>query len=110
MDPAMAIVLLIGAAPYPLNDDSARWLEETIRQRCAYDTGYARDLAARACLQLADVLAEDLRWGELSEPIELGSLHAEGLLTYVLQDPPDPTHEELTTLYWGLRRFRGDPV
>jgi hypothetical protein len=81
-----------------------------IRQQCTYDTGHARDLTARACRQLADVLIEDLGRGASPEPIELSGLHVEGLLAYVFQDSAAPALENLTTLHWGLRRFRGDPA
>src|SRR6185295_10736880 len=37
----MEIVLLIGAAPHVLDETSAMWLEETIRQRWSDDTGRA---------------------------------------------------------------------
>jgi hypothetical protein len=47
--------------------------------------------------------------GASPEPIELGRLHVEGLLAYVFPDPP-PTNENLTTLYWGLQRFRSNPA
>ena len=59
----MEIVLLIGAQPYRLADDEARWLEERIRSTCLDDLGRSHDSDAIACLQLADVLADDLEMG-----------------------------------------------
>lgn len=105
----MTITLLIGAAPYRLSEDAARWLEKRIRRLCADEGGHPLDIVARSCLQLADVLAEDLNRGESPEPIELARLQVEGLLGYVLRDEAFRGEEELTTLYWGLQRFRGDP-
>ena len=93
----MTIVLLIGAAPYRLDEDAARWLMETIRRSCTYNTGFARDVVARACLQLADVIAEDLDRGDSPEPIELGRSHVDGLLAHVFRDDAFWGDEELTT-------------
>jgi hypothetical protein len=104
------IVLLIGAAPYRLSEDSARWLAERIRRLCVDEGGHALDLPARACLQLADVLEEDLDRGESPEPIELGRLQVEGLLVYVFRDNSFRGDDELITLYWGLPRFRDGTV
>jgi hypothetical protein len=109
------IVLLIGAAPYRLDERGARWLEETIRERFRVDDGRPvglseLDEAARACIRLADVLAEDLASGSSPEPIELGRWQVEGLLAYVLRDYLVQSDEELAALYVALRRYRGDPV
>jgi hypothetical protein len=109
MDSAMTITLLIGAVPYRLHENSARWLGEMIRQFCV-DVAGPLDLPARACLQLADVIAEDLERGSSPEPIELGRLHVDGLLAYVFRDSLRRGDEDLTTLCWGLQRFRVDPV
>ncbi len=76
------------------------------RRLCVDDGGHALDIPARACLQLADVIAEDLERGASLEPIELGRLQVEGLLAYVLRDETFQGDEELTTLHWGLQRFR----
>jgi hypothetical protein len=107
--PVVTTTLLIGAAPYQLNEDTARWLETMIRRLCVDDGGHALDIPARACLQLADMIAESVERGEPLEPIELGRLQAEGLLAYVLRDETFQGHAELATLYWGLRRFRDSP-
>jgi hypothetical protein len=106
----MAIVLLVGAAPYRLSEDAARWLEEMIRRLCVDEGGHALDLPARACLQLADVIKENLEQGSSPEPIELGRLQVEGLLAYVLRDFVVQGPEEMTELQYALRRFRGDSL
>jgi hypothetical protein len=80
------IVLLIGAAEYPLTPDEAARLEQAIRRRCVDERRLPRDDDARACLQLADILAEDLEAGTSPEPIELGINHVEGLREYVVGD------------------------
>jgi hypothetical protein len=66
------IVFLIGAAEYMVSDVEARRLEQAIRRRCVDERGRPLDEDARSCLQLADVLAEDLAAGRSPEPIELG--------------------------------------
>jgi hypothetical protein len=82
----LEIVLLIGAAEYPLTDGQARLLERTIRERCVNERQLPYDDEARACLQLADVLAEDLAAGVSPEPIELGFSHVEGLRAHVVEE------------------------
>jgi hypothetical protein len=62
-----------------------------------------------ACLQLADVLAEDLERGESPEPIELGHSHAQGLTEHVLALGAAQQHE-MQSLYGALLRFRGDTL
>jgi hypothetical protein len=81
--------LLIGAAEYPLTNAQAVRLEEILRARCLDASGLPRDDEARACLQFADVLAEDLAAGQSPEPIELGASHVDGLRAYVVDDAGD---------------------
>jgi hypothetical protein len=80
---ALEIVLLIGAAEYPLTRLQAQRLEESIRECCLDERGLPLDDEARACLQLADVLAEDLAAGSSPEPIDLRMSHLDGLCAHV---------------------------
>jgi hypothetical protein len=81
----LGIILLIGAAEYPLTPEEASRLERTLRRRCLKGPLPHTD-HARACLQFADVLAEDLEAGASPEPIELGVTHVEGLHEYLIED------------------------
>jgi hypothetical protein len=83
---ALEIVLLIGAAEYPLTRIQAERLEKSIRECCLDERGLPLDDEARACLQLADVLAEDLAAGSSPEPIDLRMSHLDGLRTHVADD------------------------
>jgi hypothetical protein len=104
----LEIALLIGAAEYRVSDVQARRLEQTIRRRCIDEHGHPLDEAARACLQLADVLAEDFAAGVNPEPIELlGRSHVEGLCEYVLEEEDVAAVEGLTDLCDALKRYRG---
>ncbi len=100
------VVLLIGARPHCLTAEQARWLEDRIRSTCVDDMGRPPDSDALACLQLADVLAEDLDAGEHIEPIELGRSHAVGLTEYVLNVGAAAEHD-MPAFYEALIRFRG---
>jgi hypothetical protein len=53
------IVLLMGAAPYPISEAETHRLE-AIRRRCLDERGRSLDDNACACVQFADVLSEDL--------------------------------------------------
>ena len=77
---------MIGAAEYRIGENEARTLERTIRRTCIDASGRPLDSNARACLQLADVLAEDLEAGASPERIELGMSHVEGLCEYVVHE------------------------
>jgi hypothetical protein len=100
------IVLLIGARPYPVTASDAQWLNDRIRTTCVDDIGRSHDPDAIACLQLADVIREDLETGEHVEPIELGRSHAVGLTEYVLTAGAAAEHE-MEEFYESLIRFRG---
>ena len=102
----MEITLLIGARPYRLEVDDARWLDELIRTTCVDHAGRSYDPDAVACLQLADVLREDLEAGAHLEPIELGRSHAVGLTEHVLTRAAAVEHD-MDGFYEGLIRFRG---
>jgi hypothetical protein len=83
---ALEIVLLIGAVEYPLTTIQAERLEAAIRDVCLDADGHPRDAHACACMQIADVLAEDLAAGGSPEPIELGLSYVEGLRAYVVDE------------------------
>lgn len=108
----MQIVMLIRAREYPLDEASARWLERVIRSTCVDAAGRAWDREARAAMQVADVIAEDLGRHHSPEPIELGHTSAFGLLT-VFQDNGGigdvqahvAASEGLARLYLALRRY-----
>ena len=105
----MEIVLLIGAAPYPLNESAARWLENAIREHCVDELGRAVDPSARACLELADVLRHDLE-RRSSQPIELRRSHVAGLCVHVLDERGARRSERLRRLLEGCLRARDDGV
>jgi hypothetical protein len=109
------IVLVNGAADYPLDEPDARWLETAIRGSVEA-AGRLPDRSAVAALQVADVIAEDL-WQRISdEPIELGRSHVDGLLAYGFHDAEADVFAHvagspaIAALYLGLRRYRGDRV
>lgn len=100
----MAVTLLVGAAPYRIDDRGTEFLLEWIRL-WEGERGGDLDDDLRACLELADEIeASD------GEPVELGHSAIEGLCAYVLRDYFVHGHEELSALYFALRRYRGDPV
>ena len=99
-------MFLIGARPYTLTAEQARWLDDRIRATCVDDLGRSHDSDANACLQLADVIREDFEAGEHPAPIELGRSHAVGLTEYVLTAAAAAEHD-LAGLYEGLVVFRG---
>ena len=96
--------MLIGAVEYPLTNVQAVCLEETLRGRCLDERGLPRDDDARACLQFADVLAEDLAAGHSPEPIELGMSHVEALRAYVVDEDGG---DLLAGLRDAVRRYCG---
>ena len=79
------IVFLIGAAEFSVSGEDAHRFEGVIREKCADLHGHPHDENARACLQLADVIREDLERGASPEPIELGMSHVEGRCEYVVE-------------------------
>lgn len=104
----METILLIGAVPYRLDPDAVYKLERAIREGCADEEGVplAIDEAVWACVQLANVLAEDRERGSSPEPIELGRTLVHGLCTYVLSDELVHGDAQLSALYEALLRYR----
>lgn len=100
---ALEIVLLIGAAEYSLTTIQAERLEAAIRDKCLDAGGHPRDDDARACMQIADVIAEDLAAGGSPEPIEVGMSHVEGLRAYVVDE--DDRGGLLADLRDAVRRY-----
>ncbi len=105
----MQLELLIGASPFALSEEDAWWLTHRIRETCVDVSRRPLDTDAMACLQLADVLADDLERGDSPEPIELGHSHARGLTEHVLGLGAAQEHE-LEAFYAALLRFRGNSV
>jgi hypothetical protein len=93
------VTLLVGAAPYHLDDTGTSFLLEWIRQLAGDDED------GQACSRLADEIEAG---GD--EPIELGQHAIEGLCAYVMRDYLVQGHGELTALHYALRRYRGDPI
>ena len=102
----MQIELLIGAQHYVLGENDARWLEERIRTTCVDGSHRPVDADAVPCLQLADLLSDDLEL-RATEPIELNASHVRGLTEHVLAESPeyDP---EIQALKVALLRFRAE--
>jgi hypothetical protein len=98
--------LLIDAAEYSLTKVEALRLEQTIRENCLDERRLPLGDDARACLQLADVLAEDLAAGASPEPIELGMSHVEGLREYVVENE-EVVADELADLCEAVKRYSG---
>lgn len=103
----MQIEFLIGRKRYLLGDDDARWLEQRIRATCVDRSHRPVDADALPCLQLADMLANDLHHGA-SEPIELGPSHVRGLTEHVLGGSAEEFKHEMQALYVALLRFRAE--
>ena len=101
----MQIELLVGAAGLSLDEEEAWWLVHRIRETCVDDSHRPLDAEALACLQLADVLADDLERGESPEPVELGRAHALGLTEHVLSQSAVQEHG-IAALYGALLRLR----
>ena len=102
----MEITFLIGAARYTFPGEDAHRLEGVIRQECADLHGQPLDENARACLQLADLLREDLQRGGSPEPIELGRSHVDGLCEYVVEHREITSVALLADLCDALKRYR----
>jgi hypothetical protein len=100
------IVFLIGAAEYRVSGEDAHALEGVIRRDCVDLRGRPHDDNARACLQLADVIREDLERGSSPEPIELGMSHVEGLCEHVVEQEEIARLPLLRDLCDALRRAR----
>ena len=99
-------VIAIDSVSCPLAEADSRWLAEAIRSRYKDEAG-PLDACARACLALADALAEQ---GRRREPIRISYLHVGGLCGDVLDDDLVQGNEQLAALYRTLRHYRGEPV
>lgn len=80
-------------------------LEGVIREKCVDLHGRPLDENARACMQLADVIRDDLERGEHPEPIELGMSHVEGLCQHVIEEEEIASRALLADLCDALRRY-----
>ena len=102
----MQIEFQIGGQRYILSENDARWLEERIRATCVDSSHRPVDADALPCLQLADLMSDDLESGA-TEPIELNPSHVRGLTEHVLVGSPeyDP---EIQALNVALLRFRAE--
>jgi hypothetical protein len=100
------IEFVIGGKRHLLGEADARWLEQRIRATCVDNSHRPVDADALPCLQLADLLSDDLEHGS-TEPIELNPSHVRGLTEHVLGG--DALHEhEMQALYVALLRFRAE--
>ncbi len=95
---------LIGGLAYSLDDEGVRWLEQRIRATCVDASHRPLDADALACLQLADMLADDLAQGVPTEPIELSQSDARGLTGHVLGLVAAQEHG-IESFYDALLRF-----
>ena len=102
----MQIEFLIGWQRYVLSENDARWLEERIRATCVDSSHRPVDADALPCLQLADVLSDDLE-RQATEPIELNPSHVRALTERVLAGGPEYDHE-MQALNVALLRFRAE--
>ena len=102
----MQIEFQIGGQRYILGENDARWLEERIRATCVDSSHRPVDADALGCLQLADLLSNDLEHGA-TEPIELDPSHVRCLTEHVLAESPeyDPETQALNV---ALLRFRAE--
>jgi hypothetical protein len=73
------IVLLVGARPYPLSEQSALELRDLIRERASDD---------RMLGYLADAISEDLEQSGSPEPIDLGHAQIEALADILFAASP----------------------
>ena len=102
----MQIEFLIGGVRHVLGETDARWLEERIRETCVDSSHRPIDADALPCLQLADLLSEDLE-RRATEPIELDVSHVRGLTEHVLGERAEYDHE-IQALNIALLRFRAE--
>ena len=100
------IEFLIGGQHYVLGENDARWLEERIRITCVDSSHRPVDADALPCLQLADLLSDDLD-RQATEPIELNPSHVRALTQHVLAGSPEYDHE-IQALNVALLRFRAE--
>jgi hypothetical protein len=89
----MEIVLLVGARPYALPEQSALELRDRIREHAGDD---------RMLGYLADAITEDLERGESPEPIDLGHAQIDALADVLFGAGRD---EALERLRQACQRF-----
>ena len=102
----MQIEFLIGGQRYVLGENDARWLEERIRTTCVDESHRPVDADALPCLQLADLLSDDLESGA-TVAIDLNPSHVRGLTEHVFQGSAEYDHE-IQALRVALLRFRAE--
>ena len=102
----MQIEFLIGGQRYVVGENDARWLEERIRSTCVDSSHRPVDADALPCLQLADLLSDDLDL-RATEPIELDPSHVRGLNEHVLAGSPEYDHD-IQALNVALLRYRAE--
>ena len=99
------IEFLIGEQRYVLGENDARWLEERIRITCVDESHRPIDADALPCLQLADLLSDDLEsrrdGANRAQPVA----RASGLTEHVLAGSPEYDHE-IQALNVALLRYR----
>jgi hypothetical protein len=100
------IEFLIGGERHLLGEADARWLEECIRATCVDSSHRPIDADALPCLQLADLLSDDLERRE-TELIELDVSHVRGLTEHVLGGRAE-YDQEIQAFYVTLLRFRAE--
>jgi hypothetical protein len=100
------IEFLIGGQRYAVGENDARWLEERIRSTCVDSSHRPVDADALPCLQLADLLSDDLEL-RATGPIELDPSHVRGLTEHVLAGSPEYDHE-IQELNVALLRYRAE--
>ena len=102
----MQIEFLIGRQRHVLGENDARWLEERIRATCVDSSHRPVDANALECLQLADLLSDDLE-NDATEPIELDPPLVRGLTEHVHAESPE-SDPEIRALNVALLRFRAE--
>ena len=102
----MQIEFLIGGQRYVVGENDARWLEERIRSTCVDSSHRPVDADALPCLQLADLLSDDLERRE-TELIELDVSHVRGLTEHVLGGRTE-YDDEIQAFHVALLRFRAE--
>ena len=100
------IEFLIGGERHLLDEADARWLEERIRATCVDSSHRPVDADALPCLQLADLLSDDLEL-RATEPIELDPSHVRGLTEHVLAGSPE-YDQDIQALNVALLRYRAE--
>jgi hypothetical protein len=100
----MQLELLVGTSSFRIEEEEAWDLVHAIRERCVDGDHRPLDSDALRCLQLADVLAEELDQGHSPEPVEVGLPQARVLTDYVLTTSVMRT-DELRAFFDALVHF-----